>query len=95
MLHRTIRKVTLDLEELKFNTAIAQMMTCVNEFQKLDRVPRALIEPLVLMLAPFAPHLCEELWNRLGHPESLAHAPWPAWDAKLRGRGPASRWRSR
>jgi leucyl-tRNA synthetase len=82
-LHRTIRKVTLDLEELKFNTAIAQMMTCVNEFQKLGRVPRVLIEPLVLVLSPFAPHLCEELWNRLGHQKSLAYEPWPAWDEAL------------
>jgi len=82
MLHRTIRKVTLDFEELKFNTSIAQMMTCVNEFQKLERVPRALMEPLVLVLAPFAPHLCEELWNRLGHADSLARQDWPAWDEK-------------
>jgi len=83
MLHRTIRKVTLDLEELKFNTAIAQMMTCVNEFQKLERVPRALIEPLVLILSPFAPHLGEELWSQLGHAKSLAYEKWPAWDEAL------------
>ena len=81
--HRTIRKVTLDLDELKFNTAIAQMMTCVNELQKLKRVPRALMRPLVLVLSPFAPHLCEELWQRLGGQQSLAFEPWPAWDEKL------------
>jgi leucyl-tRNA synthetase len=83
MLHRTIRKVTLDFEELKFNTAIAQMMTCVNEFQKLERVPRALMEPFVLVLAPFAPHLCEELWNRIGHADTLARHGWPSWDESL------------
>jgi leucyl-tRNA synthetase len=82
-LHRTVRKVTLDLEELKFNTAIAQMMTCVNEFQKLERMPRALMEPFVLVLSPFAPHLGEELWHRLGNPKSLAYQPWPAWDERL------------
>jgi len=79
-LHQTIRKVTEDLEGLAFNTAIAQLMTCVNELMKLERRPRALIEPLVLCLAPFAPHLAEELWQRLGHRESLTREPWPAWD---------------
>ena len=83
VLHRTLRKVTGDLEELKFNTAIAQLMTCVNELMKLERRPRALIEPLVLSLTPFAPHLAEELWHRLGHAGTLAYQPWPAWDESL------------
>jgi leucyl-tRNA synthetase len=83
LLHRTIRKVTEDLEGLRFNTAIAQLMVFVNELTPLERRARALIEPLVLLLAPFAPHLGEELWVRLGHRESLAYAPWPSWDPAL------------
>ena len=83
LLHRTIRKVTEDLDELKFNTAIAQMMVFVNELTKLDVRPRALLEPFVLLLAPFAPHIGEELWHRMGHPESLAREPWPVWDPAL------------
>jgi leucyl-tRNA synthetase len=50
---------------------------------KLERRPRALLEPFVLILSPFAPHLGEELWNRLGHPDTLAYEPWPAWDPAL------------
>ena len=83
MLHRTIRKVTEDLEALKFNTAIAQMMVFVNEVNRLGERQRVLIEPFVLLLSPFAPHLCEELWQRLGHAESLAYEPWPVWDPAL------------
>jgi len=83
LLHRTVRKVTEDIEELKFNTAIAQMMVFVNEVMKLERRPRRILEPFVLVLAPFAPHLGEELWRRLGHAESLAREPWPAWDPAL------------
>ena len=83
VLHRTIRKVTQDLEALAFNTAIAQMMVFVNELTPLERRPREVLEPFVLLLAPFAPHLAEELWRRLGHAESLAHEPWPAWDPAL------------
>jgi leucyl-tRNA synthetase len=59
------------------------MMTFVNEVTKLDVRPRALLEPFVLVLSPFAPHLGEELWSRLGHRESLAYAPWPAYDPAL------------
>jgi leucyl-tRNA synthetase len=80
VLHQTIRKVTEDVEGLRFNTAIAQMMVCVNEITKLERRPRTVIEPLVRLLAPFAPHLAEELWSRFGHKESIAYAAWPAWD---------------
>ena len=82
LLHQTIRKVTEDLEGLAFNTAIAQMMVFVNELTPLERRPGELLEPFVLLLAPFAPHIAEELWSRLGHRDSLAHAPWPAWDER-------------
>jgi leucyl-tRNA synthetase len=81
--HQTVKKVSEDVENLKFNTAIAQMMVCVNELTRLDRRPRWAIERLVLVLSPFAPHIAEELWQRLGHPDSLSHAPWPAWDPAL------------
>src|SRR5438094_3709203 len=80
LLHQTIRKVTADIEGLHFNTAISQLMVYVNELTPLERRGRALIEPLVLLLAPFGPHLAEELWQRLGHGESLAYEPWPGWD---------------
>ena len=83
LLHQTIRKVTDDLDALHFNTAIAQLMVFVNEMTPLERRPRALIEPFVLILSPFAPHLGEELWKRLGHAASLAYEPWPAWDPAL------------
>ena len=80
VLHQTIAKVTDDIEALKFNTAISQMMVFVNEMMKQPVKPRAVLEPFLLVLAPFAPHLGEELWHRLGHAESLSHAPWPAYD---------------
>ena len=83
VLHQTIRKVTEDLDALKFNTAIAQMMVFVNEVMKQPARPRAVLEPFVLLLSPFAPHLGEELWSRIGHKESLAYAPWPRFDAAL------------
>jgi leucyl-tRNA synthetase len=81
MLHATIKKVTDDLETLGFNTAISQMMICLNAFSG-DRkpLPRAAAETYVLLLAPFAPHLGEELWETLGHTQSLAYEPWPAFD---------------
>jgi leucyl-tRNA synthetase len=83
VLHQTIAKVTEDLESLKFNTAISQMMVFVNEIMKQPTRPRAVLEPFVLTLSPFAPHLGEELWQRLGHAESLAYAPWPTYDPAL------------
>jgi leucyl-tRNA synthetase len=80
LLHKTIKKVTIDTDTLNFNTAISQMMIFLNEASKLDPMPRSLWEPFVLMLAPYAPHLGEELWERLGHKDSLAKAPWPVYD---------------
>ena len=77
LLHQTIQKVTGDVEALRFNTAIAAMMEFVNKANKWARMPRAVAEGFVLLLGPFAPHLAEELWQRLGHEESLAYAPWP------------------
>ena len=82
LLHQTIKKVTQDLDTFGFNTAISQMMICLNEFSKLEKVPREAAETFVLLLAPFAPHICEEMWAELGHSESLAYENWPVWDEK-------------
>ncbi|MFT5434605.1 MAG: leucyl-tRNA synthetase, partial [Myxococcota bacterium] len=79
-LHRTIKKVTGDIERMRFNTAIAAMMEMVNDANKVEGLSRELAEPFAQLLAPFAPHLGEELWEILGHPPSVALAPWPAWD---------------
>jgi leucyl-tRNA synthetase len=83
LLHQTIKKVTEDIEALRFNTAISQMMIFTNEMTKLERRPRTLLEPFVLLLSPFAPHLSEELWERLGHVPSVAHQSWPSFDSAL------------
>jgi len=81
ILHQTIKKVTQDIEGFAFNTAISQMMIFINHISKLKTRPKAAMEQFVLVLSPLAPHLCEELWQRLGHTESLAYEPWPAFDA--------------
>jgi len=83
LLHQTIRKVTLDIERMRFNTAIAQMMTLVHEVQKQEVRPREAVETLVLLLSPFAPHLGEELWQCLGHEPPIVRVPWPSWDESL------------
>ncbi|MDR1786893.1 MAG: leucine--tRNA ligase [Treponema sp.] len=83
LLHQTIKKVTQDTASLNFNTAISQMMIYSNELAKLPAVPRALWEPFVQLLSPYAPHLGEELWERLGHSGSVSQSPWPAWDEAL------------
>ncbi|MBQ1925783.1 MAG: class I tRNA ligase family protein, partial [Proteobacteria bacterium] len=78
--HQTIRKVGEDIENLSFNTAISQMMIFINHLSKLDKVPKAAAETLVLVLAPYAPHLAEELWAILGHKDCVSLAPWPKYD---------------
>ncbi len=83
LLHQTIKKVSNDTAELEFNTAIAQMMIFINEVIKLDRCYRKLWEPFVLLLAPYAPHIAEEMWEVLGKKESLAYEPWPQWIEEL------------
>ena len=83
VLHHTIKSVGEDIEKLFFNTSIARMMEFVNAALKCDAVERAWAEDFVLVLAPFAPHMAEELWERLGHGETLAYAPWPEYDAAL------------
>ena len=75
-----MHKVTADIENMRFNTAIAKMMEFVNLAKKQDAIPRAVAEKFVLVLSPFAPHIAEELWQRLGHADSLAYQAWPAAD---------------
>jgi len=82
-LHRLIRKVDEDIPAMKFNTAIAAMMEFVNAVYKAGRITPDQAGRFVLVLAPFAPHIAEELWQRLGHERSLAHEPWPAHDEAL------------
>ncbi len=77
VLHKTIAKVTGDIKALRMNTAIAALMEFVNAAGRWKELPRTIAEPLVLLLSPFAPHLAEEMWERLGHESSLATAPWP------------------
>ena len=81
--HRTVKKVTQDIEGLRFNTAISQMMILTNHLHGIEQPPREAVEKLVLCLSPFAPHLAEHLWERLGHPPSIAEASWPEWDESL------------
>jgi len=83
LLHQTIKKVTEDIETLRFNTAISQMMVFTNEMTKAEQRSRALLKPFVLILAPFAPHLAEELWEVLGHQPSVSQQPWPVFDPSL------------
>jgi len=83
LLHQTIKKVTEDIETLRFNTAISQMMVFTNELTKIDQRPRTLLEPFVLILSPFAPHLAEELWQKLGGQASVSQQPWPGFDSAL------------
>jgi len=79
-LHQMLMKVGDDIEGLRFNTAISAMMEFTNEAQKWTQRPHAAMDAFVLALSPFAPHLAEELWEKLGHSNSLAYEPWPKYD---------------
>ncbi len=79
-LHKTIKKVGDDIESLKFNTAISEMMIFLNLVYKKGKVSKATADKYTLILSPFAPHLAEELWQLLGHDKSLAYEPWPEFD---------------
>ena len=80
LIHQTIRKVGEDIEATKFNTAVAQLMTLSNAMGKASSIRRREYECLLVLLAPFAPHLAEELWERLGNRGYISLAPWPSWD---------------
>jgi leucyl-tRNA synthetase len=83
LLHRTIASVTDDIENLRFNTAIAKLMELVNALTPTPQRSRRVLETFVLLLSPFAPHIAEELWSKLGHGTSLAYEPWPVADPVL------------
>lgn len=85
LLHFTIKKLTNDIEDgdMKFNTSIAQMMIFINELYKADKISKNIISTFVLLLSPYAPHLAEELWQRLGNQNSLAFEKWPVYDEQL------------
>ncbi|MBI3111375.1 MAG: leucine--tRNA ligase [Ignavibacteriales bacterium] len=78
--HQTVKKVGEDIDLLRFNTAISQMMIFVNETMKLEQRPRKALESFIILLSPFAPHIAEEIWERLGHARSLAYESWPEYD---------------
>ncbi len=79
-LHKTIKKVSSDIEETKFNTAIAALMTLLNTITKVGRLSRGELEIFIKLLAPFAPHLAEEIWHNLGHEDFIALSAWPEYD---------------
>eukprot|EP00546_Thalassionema_frauenfeldii_P011993 CAMPEP_0178912178 /NCGR_PEP_ID=MMETSP0786-20121207/10112_1 /TAXON_ID=186022 /ORGANISM="Thalassionema frauenfeldii, Strain CCMP 1798" /LENGTH=864 /DNA_ID=CAMNT_0020584719 /DNA_START=215 /DNA_END=2809 /DNA_ORIENTATION=+ len=84
LLHKTMKKVTEDIESMAFNTAISSMMVLTNHLQSLkDKVPKEAVEKLALMISPFAPHLGEECWSLLGNAKSLAYEPWVEYDEAL------------
>ncbi|RNA70419.1 leucine--tRNA ligase [Alteribacter keqinensis] len=78
--HQTVKKVTEDCEGLRFNTAISQMMVFINDAYKQDKLPKAYMEGFVKMLSPIAPHVSEELWEKLGHQGTITYEAWPAFD---------------
>ena len=85
LLNNTIAEVTAEMEGMRPNTAIAKLIVLNNHLTGLKAVPRAAVEPLILMLAPIAPHICEEMWSKLGHAESLSAEPWPVVDERYVG----------
>jgi len=82
-LNKTIKKVTEDIEAMKFNTAISALMIFVNDIEKRDIVRLEHYEQFLKLLSPFAPHISEEIWNNLGHKKSIQLEPWPEWDANF------------
>jgi leucine--tRNA ligase len=82
-LHKLIRKVTQDVEQFSFNTSVAAFMICINELQGLKTSSREVLQPLLILLAPFAPHIAEELWHAIGEETTIVAAQWPEYDEKL------------
>lgn len=81
--HKLIKKVSADIEQFSYNTSISAFMICVNELTQQKCHSRAALEPIVVLLAPFAPHIAEELWHQLGHDTTVCDAQWPTWDDSL------------
>jgi leucyl-tRNA synthetase len=82
-LHKTIKKIQEDIEKLSFNTSISAFMICVNELTDLKCNKKAILEPLSILIAPFAPHLAEELWSLLGHNDTVVYAQFPQLDESI------------
>ena len=82
VLHKTIKKVSEDIESMSFNTAVAKMMELSHTFQKLEAIPQTYFEKFILLLSPFAPHVAEELWQNVGHNKTITHEPWPTHNEK-------------
>ena len=80
MMHKAIKKVSSDIEEMKFNTAVSTFMTMVNEFYKAKRINKAEFKTFLQLLNPFAPHMTEELNEKLGESKTIAETPWPTYD---------------
>ena len=83
ILHKTIKKIEEDIHRFSFNTSVSNFMICVNELTELRCNKQEILEPLVLLLSPYAPHIAEELWSLLGHEESISYATFPAWDENI------------
>lgn len=83
LLHKTIKRVTHDIESMSFNTAISAMMIYVNELYRTNTRSKAALKPLIQLLAPIAPHICEEMWTKLGGQGFVVQAPWPSYEEAL------------
>lgn len=81
-LHKTIKKVDEDIAHFSFNTSVSSFMICVNELTEQKCNQRAILEPLAILLSPYAPHIAEELWQKLGYNSSITFAPYPVFDEK-------------
>jgi leucyl-tRNA synthetase len=81
ILHKTIRKVEEDIENFSFNTTVSQLMICVNELSSLKCHKAAVLNDLLVVLSPYAPHIAEELWAKMGHTHSIVTAQYPLWNA--------------
>src|SRR5688572_29224126 len=82
-LHKTIKKITDDIERFSFNTSVSNFMICVNELTDLKCNKREILEPLAVLISPYAPHIAEELWQKLGHAESISYAPFPVYNEEF------------
>lgn len=81
-LHKTIKKISEDIERFSFNTSVSNFMICVNELTEMKCNKRQILEPLLVLLSPYAPHVAEELWEKLGHTQSISFAPFPEFNAE-------------
>ncbi len=81
-LHKLIQKISWDIEHFSFNTSVSAFMICVNELSQQKCHHRAILEPLAILISPYAPHIAEELWNKLGHQESISTAPFPIFEER-------------